>query len=197
MNKLTKGAIAAAAGVVLLLGGAGTFAFWNSSAQVAGGTITAGNLAVSNADGPGSWTDQNGAAVNIATYKIVPGDTLTYTDTLSVVAVGDNLVATLGILPGTIAAASSSNPADVALAAYLNAGATNTLTASGTGISGTGPTYTVTAGAAGVSQNVTATVKLKFPNVNTAGAENAAKLGAVNLSNLTLTLTQTAPAVNP
>jgi alternate signal-mediated exported protein len=197
MNKLTKGAIAAAAGVVLLLGGAGTFAFWNSTAQVAGGTITAGNLSVSNADGPGVWTDQNGTVVNIATYRIVPGDTLTYTDTLSVTAVGDNLVATLGIQPGSIAPAVTGNTADIALAAYLNAGATNTLTATGTGISGTGPTYTVTAGTAGVSQNVTASVALKFPNVNTAGAENAAKLGAVNLSNLTLTLSQTAPAVTP
>jgi len=33
MNKVTKGAIAAAAGVILLMGGAGTLASWNSSAN--------------------------------------------------------------------------------------------------------------------------------------------------------------------
>ena len=32
MNKLTRGAIAAGVGVVLLLGGAGTFALWSDTA---------------------------------------------------------------------------------------------------------------------------------------------------------------------
>ena len=34
MNKLTKGAIATAAGVILLMGGAGTLAYWNDSDNV-------------------------------------------------------------------------------------------------------------------------------------------------------------------
>ncbi|MGD8193193.1 alternate-type signal peptide domain-containing protein [Herbiconiux sp. P18] len=195
MNKLAKGAIAGAAGVALLLGGAGTFAFWNSSAEVSGGTITAGNLLISNADGPGSWTDQNGAAVSIATYRIVPGDTLTYTDDLAVTVQGNNLVATLGLGEGSIAPAVVGDPEDVALAAYLSRSAA--LTATGTGISGASPTYTITAGAAGVSQTVRVAVTLRFPNSATPGFENSMKLGAVSLSNLTLTLNQTAPAVTP
>ena len=44
MNKTFSGSIAGAAGIALLLGGAGTFAQWNSSAAVAGTSITAGVL---------------------------------------------------------------------------------------------------------------------------------------------------------
>jgi alternate signal-mediated exported protein len=194
MNKLAKGAIAGAAGIALLLGGAGTFAFWNSSATVAGGTITAGNLLISNPT-PGVWKDQNGATIDITTYKIVPGDTLTYTDDVDLTVTGNNLVATLALGAGSITPVAGTGAAGTALAGFLTENAV--LTATGTGISGASPTYTITAGAAGVVQPVTVAVTLKFPNVNTAGFENAAKTGAVSLSNMTLTLTQTAPAVTP
>ncbi|SDZ09871.1 alternate-type signal peptide domain-containing protein [Herbiconiux ginsengi] len=189
MNKLAKGAIAGAAGVVLLLGGAGTFAFWNSTANVAGGTIVAGNLLVANTGAAGVWTDQNGTTIDVATYRIVPGDTLTYTDDLTVTAVGDNLQATLALAGGSIAPTTAGNAADIALAGYLVDNAE--LDATGTGISGTSPTYTVVAGTAGVSQVVTVSVELAFPFGAVAGAENDAKLGSVNLSNLAVTLTQT------
>ena len=36
MNKLVKGSIAGAAGIALLLGGAGTFALWNADATRCG-----------------------------------------------------------------------------------------------------------------------------------------------------------------
>src|ERR1700710_1730368 len=45
MNKLVKGAVAGAVGVTLLLGGAGTFALWNSTIGVSTGSISTGNLA--------------------------------------------------------------------------------------------------------------------------------------------------------
>jgi alternate signal-mediated exported protein len=189
MNKLAKGAIAGAAGVVLLLGGAGTFAFWNSTANVAGGSIVAGNLLVANTGAAGVWTDQNDVVITIATYRIVPGDTLTYTDDLTVTAVGDNLVATLDLAGGAITPTTAGNAADVALAGYLADSAT--LTATGTGISGASPTYTIVAGTAGVSQVVTVSVELDFPFGAVAGVENDAKLGSVNLSNMAVTLTQT------
>ncbi|KAB1662503.1 alternate-type signal peptide domain-containing protein [Pseudoclavibacter chungangensis] len=44
MNKLTKGAIAASAALVLLLAGGGTLAYWNDTADLDGANITAGNL---------------------------------------------------------------------------------------------------------------------------------------------------------
>lgn len=187
MNKLTKAAIAGAAGIALLLGGAGTFAFWNSSAAVSGGTITAGDLKVVN-DGPaGVWKDQANNTIDIGTYKIVPGDVLTYTDDLTVTAVGGHLTATLGFGAQSITAASSA-AADVALAGELTD--TAVLTASGAGITGTGPTYTINASTAPVSSVVTVVVTLTFPQ-GTAGQYNDAKTGAVNLSDFNVTLTQT------
>ena len=39
MNRTTKGAIAAGAAAVLLLGGAGSLAYWSDCQDAAGGTI--------------------------------------------------------------------------------------------------------------------------------------------------------------
>ena len=57
MNKLTKAAIAGAAGVILLMGGAGSLAYWNDSiaSNPAGQTISAGTLTVTAASA-GGWT---------------------------------------------------------------------------------------------------------------------------------------------
>ncbi|MGV8969686.1 MAG: alternate-type signal peptide domain-containing protein [Microbacteriaceae bacterium] len=93
MNKLVKGSIAGAAGVALLLGGAGTLALWNDSASINAGTVTSGVLDVNNAT-PGSWSP------NLA--LIVPGDTVVYTDSLELVATGTNLKATVSTNIGTI-----------------------------------------------------------------------------------------------
>ncbi len=189
MNKLIKGAIAGAAGIALLLGGAGTFALWNSSASVAGGTIVAGDLLVADSGTAGVWTVNGGVTpITLSGYKIVPGDVLTYTKTVNVTASGDSLVATLGLGTASITPTAAGNAADVALAAYLSAN--TVLAASGASITGSGP-YTVTAGAAGiVAQPVVVTATISFPKSATAGAENGAKTGSVSLANLTVTLTQ-------
>src|SRR5690606_22161335 len=67
MNKLLKGSIAGAAGIALLLGGAGTLAYWNSSADLGGGTVNSGTLTIAN----------NGAATVTGPTTIVPGDSVT------------------------------------------------------------------------------------------------------------------------
>ncbi len=54
MNRSTKGAIAAAAAAVLLLGGAGSLAYWSADGEVGGDTITSGSFtltALPTADG--------------------------------------------------------------------------------------------------------------------------------------------------
>lgn len=185
MNKLLKGAIAGTAGIALLLGGAGTFALWNSTANVDGGTIVAGNLAVVPSTTVGTWT-VNGTAIDIADYRIVPGDVLVYTKAMSITATGDNLEATLSIDAASVSATSTSDDADVALAAYVTESAA--LTATGPGITGGPDSYTVTAGEAGVSQDVSVAVTISFPN--TADLQNDAMLGSVNLDALAVTLTQ-------
>ena len=45
MKKSTKGAVAAAAAGVLLLGGAGSLAYWTADGAADGGSITAGGIA--------------------------------------------------------------------------------------------------------------------------------------------------------
>lgn len=187
MNKLAKGAIAGAAGVALLLGGAGTFAYWNSSVGVAGGTVTAGDLKIVDDGTPGVWKDHNGNTIDIATYKIVPDETITYTDDLTVTAVGNNLTATLALADNAITAKTPGKPVDDQLASYLTKSAT--MTATGTGISGAGPTYTVTAGATGVTPTVHVTVGISFPK-GAEGEYNDARTGAVSLSNFQVKLTQ-------
>ncbi|ORL32652.1 hypothetical protein A5N78_07030 [Prescottella equi] len=100
MNKKTKGAIAAGAAAVLLAGGAGTMAAWNSSASLPSATITAGELKVTEKAGtPGTWTwatagANSGTTFNPATDKLAPGDSVSYTGTYTLSIVGKNLKAT-------------------------------------------------------------------------------------------------------
>ncbi|SFH26811.1 alternate-type signal peptide domain-containing protein [Cryobacterium levicorallinum] len=204
MNKLTKGAIAGAAGLTLLLGGGTTFALWNSSAVVAGGTIEAGNLVVSPSaiDGvevAGVWTDQNDVVLNLETFAASPGDVLVYTKKMHVLAEGDNLVAELTLDAGSINATTPGHKADDALAAYLIGTAVLTVTPDG-GIKDnfsqtersvtTGPTdYTITPGAGIVEEDVTVEVTITFPN-GALGAENTMMLGSVTLKDVAVNLTQ-------
>jgi alternate signal-mediated exported protein len=189
MNKFVNASIAAAAGVALLLGGAGTFATWNASAATTGSSISAGNLVVQDSGTAGTWT-ANGSPtpISLSGYTIVPGDVLTYTKTMKIGAEGDNLKATLALTPASITAADPTKATDQALAGYLSANAV--LTASGPGISGTGPTFTVTPGAGTVAQNVTVTVTISFPKGDVVGGNNNAMNGAVTLSDLAVSLTQ-------
>ena len=95
---LIKGSAAIALGAALLLGGGGTLANWNASATQAPGTIVAGDLNVVN--GAGVWKDRLGDTINIATYKVVPGDKLTFTQDLTVSLKGNKMaaeIATTGI----------------------------------------------------------------------------------------------------
>jgi len=183
MNKITKGAIAAAAGVILLMGGAGTLASWNSSANAgAGQTITAGSLAVT-ANADGVW--KNGATtITPSSFKIVPGDTLTYTQTFNVVASGDDLLFTLTATPGAIAAVSAANPADVALAAAVTGSSSFSVAGSKIAASTTPGTYKVTTAGTTV---VTVTMTVAFPYASS----NASQTGAVTFGNGAVTLTQT------
>lgn len=196
MNKLLKGSIAGAAGVALLLGGAGTFAYWNSSATLAGDTIVSGNLAVTDSADAGVWTVNGGTApIDLASYLVVPGDVLTYTKTMSILASGDNLVATLDLSDASVAAATAS-AADLALEREIEESAV--VTATGTGIAAvtdTPNTFTITPGADEISQDVTVTATIAFPESNVAAAENAAMNGSVTLADMALTLTQVVPTV--
>jgi alternate signal-mediated exported protein len=92
-STLIKGTAAIAVGAALLLGGGGTLANWNASATATPGTIVAGDLNVENTTA-GVWKDRNNATINnIATYRVVPGDKLTFTQDLAVTLKGDKMAA--------------------------------------------------------------------------------------------------------
>ena len=96
MNKSTKGAIAASAAAALLLGGAGSLAYWNAEGNIAGGTITAGELKLTN-PAAGVWTLNGTSVTDVAAVKIVPGDTLVYTGEWTIKATGQNLKADVDV----------------------------------------------------------------------------------------------------
>jgi alternate signal-mediated exported protein len=99
MKKSTKGAFAAAAAGSLLLGGAGSLAYWTDAETVGGGSIASGHLKllpVGSATGCAGWTFADGSAF-AATDEIVPGDTLKQTCTYTADMVGKNLKATLSV----------------------------------------------------------------------------------------------------
>ncbi|MGO4105965.1 alternate-type signal peptide domain-containing protein [Leifsonia sp. YAF41] len=193
MNKLLKGSIAGAAGIALLMGGAGTFALWNDTAALSGGTVSAGTLTAVPA-ATGSWSVTHGSSTSattiadINTFKIVPGDKLTYTQNVAITATGANLTAAVSLAPGSITAATApvGTPqlaANTALAGFLNTtGAQVSAVIQGTA------TPLPTAVPQGTT-NATVTAVLTFPS-GAVGAENASKTGIVNLSGLGLTVTQ-------
>lgn len=96
MNKMTKGAIATGVGIVLLVGGGGTLATWNQAQSASMGKVVAGDLNLVPATA-GVWTNASGTVVNVANYKVVPGDTLTYAQPLNLTLAGDLMVARLAV----------------------------------------------------------------------------------------------------
>lgn len=120
MNKMAKGAIATAAGVVLLIGGGGTLALWETRKDSDAGQIVAGSMEMTTQ--PGVWSIHGVNAqgepttfpiADISTYKIVPGDTLTYSQQVSVDLEGENLAADLDVFYPTNINGFDTNTVDV------------------------------------------------------------------------------------
>lgn len=189
MNKITKGAIAGGVGVALLLGGAGTLAYWNDQANIgAAGTITAGQLTIERdaAAASDGWTVSNNSIQNVAVdlddFLIVPGDTLTYTATFEIVAEGDNILAEVGIGANAIAPADAQNGTDVALAGQLIDSATYTVNGA------SGANVTLDEG----PHEVVVTVSIAWPFAGDPSDDNPAQLGQVSLDDFNVVVTQVA-----
>jgi alternate signal-mediated exported protein len=105
MNKFVKGSLAGAAGIALLLGGFGSFALWSDTTTVTAGAVNSGELQIVESTTPGAWSPK--------LAYIVPGDTVTYTETFTVKAKGDNLhaklTASVGDLGSTITGATATS----------------------------------------------------------------------------------------
>jgi alternate signal-mediated exported protein len=168
-SALIKGTAAIAVGAALLLGGGGTLASWNASDNAAPGTVVAGDLNVAKT-APGVWTDGAGATINIATYRVVPGDKLTYTQVLDVTLTGNKMAADI-VATGT-GAVNGFTPANVIVTdPVLTLGSTSTVV--------TNPLKT--------TQQVTATITFEFKSATT-GRADVTK--TYNFGNVAFTLQQ-------
>lgn len=108
-NKLFKGSVAAAAGVALLLGGAGTFALWNDTVNLGTtGVIDAGHLRFASV-GDGQWQINGNDIGSPDDVAVSPGDVLTYTTEVGIIAHGDYLLADFGYLWGGAAIGTDGN----------------------------------------------------------------------------------------
>ncbi len=172
MNNKIKGAAAAAAAGVLLLGGYGTLAQWSDEAVLNGGSVNAGQLMLSEATA-GVWTDVGGTLPvtipSIADYKVVPGDELTYETSAKVNASGANLSATL-------AADASTVTGDPELLAAMDVATSVTI----------GGQPVVAISEANDGQDVAVKVTFTFD----ANANGTTQLKSLHLANFELALTQ-------
>jgi alternate signal-mediated exported protein len=87
MKKSTKGALAAGSAAVLLMGGAGTLAFWTDTVTVDGTDIQSGHLSLDLGSCDG-WTLDGGDAYT--DQLLVPGDTLTQDCTYTLDIAGEH-----------------------------------------------------------------------------------------------------------
>lgn len=94
MQNSIKGALAAVVGGSLLLGGAGSLAYWNDSDTVDGTDLASGTFELAAPTCSGWKLDGDTA---YTTQKLVPGDSLTQECTLAVTAVGEHIAATFDV----------------------------------------------------------------------------------------------------
>ena len=187
MQKKTKAAIAAGAGAILLLGGAGSLAYWNDSSSTTGGSISSGKLSLDDCANGGTWTDVNKATTiaDIEAFRIVPGDSLSFTCNTAVNATGDNLTATLTANIGQV-----SGNAEL-LAALGNPKVTATANGAPLPSGGAGVQITPKTG----SQPIVVTVAITFDPATTG---TVGQNQSVNLAATTLELKQNAnPTTSP
>lgn len=202
MNKLIKGSIAGAAGIVLLLGGAGTFALWNDSVAAAGGNVQSGVLTVA-LNGSPAWadasTDKTSTTWVPGTDKLVPGDTVTYTQNFDVVATGKNLKANLSFDPTTVvikpALLGITVPNVSGTGSTVQDAVTVVLTATkvsgnATLTAGTTNNYTITAGATGGTTTITVVFTIKFDKLVPINKVGQALTDAVSMATPGVTLVQ-------
>lgn len=188
MKKTTKGALAAGSAAVLLMGGAGTLAYWSDTASIGGTTISTGSLSLEN-DTCGSWTLDKGTAKEavFGAQLLVPGDSLTRVCSFEIEASGAHLEATLTTPPavaltGTLESVATTESAPVN-ASYIvadnAAGTTNPIAVPGTITSLHDGKFLV------------ATITVGFP-YGTAATVNAndTQLKTGVLNSITVTLTQ-------
>lgn len=177
MKKATKGALAAVAAGTLLVGGAGSLAYWTGSSPISGATtINSGKLSLSAVTCTGTglhdWQYASDSSVfTPATSKVVPGDKISKVCSTTLTMAGDHIAADLSLnTPASFAAANGLTAELVPSADFVVDGATQTH------VGGAG-TYTVKV-----------TVTVDFPRG--AVANNGSQDLSASLNALTVSATQ-------
>ncbi|MET0931961.1 MAG: alternate-type signal peptide domain-containing protein [Aeromicrobium sp.] len=182
MKKSTKGALAASAAGVLLLGGAGSLAYWTADGTADGGVITAGDLKLTDGACGDGWEYADGAAsAGDPVVLFVPGDVITQQCTFELQATGDNLTATVNA--PTSVSYTSAPDAD---ALTLTADTTFTI---GDPAVALGPVVT----SENDGDTITATFVVTIPYGDTVINGNDTQDIVASLNDLTVTLTQVDP----
>lgn len=166
MKKSTKGALAAAAAGSLLLGGAGSLAFWSETTSVDGGDLASGSITLTAVTCAPNFTHTEGAQ-NTATL-IVPGDTITKRCTGTLSLVGDHIGAGVEIDELSIESLNGSLGSEVTAEAVL-----------------TSPAAPITAAG---DYNITVDINVTFPTTVTS---ETSQTSTASLNALTLVATQT------
>lgn len=203
MKKITKAAIAGTVGAALLVGGAGSLAFWTDSSEGPQVEIQSGQLDLGTvASTEQSWLIQQvvagtaaqpAVAFNAASDLIVPGDVLTTTVEIPVTLVGKNLEAVLAVDVDALSVGEAPSAADTALLAALQGGGVTVTTINGTAV-GTGVSSVNLTPASVTDGTVAVEIAVVFP-WGTAGQFNDAKLGDVAFqADYTLTQVPLTPA---
>ena len=179
MNKSTKGALAAGAAAILLLGGAGSLAYWNATQDAGTADIKSGNITLSapdctTADGSHDWQLDNGDTYVPGTTKVVPGDTISKVCDMTLVLTGEHIGATLtfdsaGLTPASGDTTTLEDELDPNATFTVDGVAYTAITAPGTHV-------------------VRATISVDFDGP---GATNASMNGDVNLDAINVLAEQT------
>ena len=201
MNKAVKGTIAVGVAGALLMGGAGSLAYWQ--VQQDGGAINfqTGWLTMQ-AGRAKTWT-VNGETLpsneDFSNIRVVPGDTLVYTEEERIEMGGTNLFVSVTPEMGTLTATDGPDGLDTTAGVNAALNVSYTLTAkpgSGVGVQETTTpgVYNITGSGIG---DLIVTVTIDWPEGSNV-QEGGAMFSHVDISNTTITLQQVpAPMSTP
>lgn len=188
MNKMVKGSVAGATGIVLLMGGFGTYALWSDSATMETSTVNSGNLDISSADA--TWADASGDSTdawNPASDLIVPGDVIKRTQVFTVTGNGKNLEGTIALTGGAVSAGEFANTDSAVPANWLDVDVD--VTSSGGGVTETTPNNFAFDAPFG-TQTLTAVVTYTFDENTT---KRQAQDASASIADATFTIAQLRP----
>jgi len=181
-----KGTVAAAAGVAVLLGGMGTFALWNQSGSIGvAEQVQTGHLTATFPDSM-TWKDVTPGGdpaheVDVAAFRMVPGDVLEGTATVEYSVEGENITVT-----PTVTGANGS------AATWLT---DNKLTVTTTLVdAGGNPVTSANVLKDGAEGTWTAKVTIAYDQSGANGVGNANMGATIDLDDVTVALNQNTPA---